>query len=154
MQLNSDVIISDTSCLILLSQIEELNLLKKISREVFITPIIRHEYGGALPHWITVKEPDNSYYQMILEMDLDRGEASAIALSMSIHNSLLIVDELKGRKIAKNLNLRYSGTLGLILKAKQSGIIPTIGPILEKIKKTNFWVADELFEFMMHKANE
>ena len=91
---------------------------------------------------------------MILEMDLDSGEASAIALSMSIRNSLLIVDELKGRKIAKKLNLRYSGTLGLILKAKQVGIIPTIAPVLQKIRKTNFWVAEELFEFLVRKANE
>ena len=154
MQLNSDLIISDTSCLILLNRIGELDLLKKLSRQVFITPIVKREYGEELPDWITVKEPDDVHYQMILEMDLDSGEASAIALSMSIHNSLLIVDELKGRKIAQKLNLRYSGTLGLILKAKQVGIIPTIGPTLQKIRKTNFWISEELFEFLMRKANE
>ena len=131
-----------------------LEFAEKLSRQVFITPIVKREYGEELPDWISVKEPDNTHYQMILEMDLDSGEASAIALSMSIRNSLLIVDELKGRKIAKKLNLRYSGTLGLILKAKQVGIIPTIAPVLQKIRKTNFWVAEELFEFLVRKANE
>lgn len=51
-------------------------------------------------------------------MDLDSGEASAIALSLEIENSLLLIDDLKARKIANRLHLNYSGTFGLILRAK------------------------------------
>jgi len=54
-------------------------------------------------------------------MDLDKGEASAIALSLEMDNSILIIDDLKGRNVAERLNLRYSGTFGLILRAKQIG---------------------------------
>jgi predicted nucleic acid-binding protein len=71
-------------------------------------------------------------------MDLDEGEASSIALSLDMENPILMLDELKGRKIAEKLNLRYSGTFGLILKAKQPGLINIVKPNLDKIKSTNF----------------
>ena len=61
-------------------------------------------------------------------MDLDLGEASAIAISLDLENSILILDDLKGRKIAERLNLRYSGTFGLILRAKQEGVIEKVKP--------------------------
>src|SRR5690554_4511394 len=138
MQHNSDIIISDTSCLIILDKIDELELLMKMGRKVFVTPIILKEFGKSLPDWVSISSPENSHYQQILEMDLDEGESSAIALSLEMKNPVLILDELKGRKVAEKLNLRYSGTFGLILKAKQIGLIKSVKPILEKIKSTNF----------------
>jgi predicted nucleic acid-binding protein len=69
-------------------------------------------------------------------------------------DSILMLDELKGRKVAEKLNLRYSGTFGLILRAKQIGLIETVKPILEKIKSTNFRFNDKLFEKVMEQAGE
>jgi predicted nucleic acid-binding protein len=154
MQRSSDIIISDTSCLILLNKIDELVLLSKIAEKVIITPTIQQEFGKNLPTWITIMEPKDSHYQKILEMDLDKGEASAIALSLELDNSILIIDDLKGRKIAEKLNMRYSGTFGLILKARQSGIIESVKPILDKIKKTNFRFSNKLFELILEQAGE
>ncbi len=65
-------------------------------------------------------------------MNLDAAEASAIALAMNIDKSILIIDDLKGRKIAEKMNIRYSGTLGLIVQAKREGVIETVKPILKK----------------------
>jgi predicted nucleic acid-binding protein len=87
-------------------------------------------------------------------MDLDKGEASAIALSLEMEGSILMLDELKGRKVADKLNLRYSGTFGLILRAKQIGILERVKPILEKIKLTNFRFNDKLFEKVLEQAGE
>jgi predicted nucleic acid-binding protein len=154
MQPNSNIIISDTSCLIILDKIDELELLLKMGEKVFITPIILKEFGKRLPDWILVASPENSHYQQILEMELDEGEASAIALSLEMKDSILMLDELKGRKVAEKLNLRYSGTFGLILRAKQIGLIESVKPILEKIKSTNFRFNDNLFEKVMEQAGE
>jgi len=154
MQRNSDIIISDTSCLILLYKIDELALLNEIADKVFVTPVIFQEFGNKLPSWILIQEPKDKHYQKILEMDLDKGEASAIALSLEIDNSILIIDDLKGRKLAEKLNLKYSGTFGLILKAKKSGIINSVIPILDKIKKTNFRFSDKLFQLIVEQAGE
>jgi predicted nucleic acid-binding protein len=154
MQPSSEIVISDTSCLILLSKIEELDLLNKLSNKVYITSVILQEFGKDLPSWIMVKEPSDNHYQKILEMDLDRGEASAIALSLELDNSIIIIDDLKGRIIAERLNLRYSGTFGLILKAKQLGIIQSVKPILTKVKNTNFRFNEKLFRLVIEQAGE
>ena len=63
---NSKIIISDTSCLILLSKIGEFDLLKDLSASVYITPIIVKEFGEKLPDWITIRSPKDSHYQAII----------------------------------------------------------------------------------------
>jgi len=151
---NSNIIISDTSCLILFNKIGELQLLKEISGEVFITNTVKEEFGKELPTWIKIKDPDDGRYQKLVEMELDKGEASAIALSLTLENSILIIDDLKGRKVAERLKLRYSGSFGVILKAKQLGVIQSVKPILSKIKKTNFRFSQQLFEIILEQANE
>jgi len=154
MRIDSEIIISDTSCLILLSKIGSLELLNQISSKVYITPEIKTEFGKDLPAWILIKKAQNKKYQEILEMDLDAGESSAIALSMDIDNCILILDDLKGRKVADKLKLRYAGTFGLILKAKRIGAIETVKPILDKIKQTNFRFDEKLFQIVLKEANE
>lgn len=153
MLLNSEIVISDTSCLILLSKIDELDLLR-ISDQVFITSTILKEFGKPLPNWIKILDPQDRHYQKILELDLDHGESSAIALSLEMDNAILIIDDLKGRKVAEQLNLRFSGTFGLILKAKKLGMIAQVGPILEKIKNTNFRFSEGLFNLVLKQAGE
>ena len=67
-----------------------------------------------------------------------------MALAFEIEKSLLIIDDYKARKLAKNINIAYIGTIGIILLAKQNGIINSIKPILEKIKETNFHITADL----------
>lgn len=153
MQRSSNIIL-DTSCLIILGKIGELELLKGIGKEVYVTPIVHEEYGKILPNWILTALPKDKRYQQILEMDLDRGEASAIALSMDMLNSVLILDELKGRKIADRLSLKYSGTFGVILRAKQIGLIKSVKPVLNKVRSTNFRFSEKLFETIIYEAGE
>lgn len=87
-------------------------------------------------------------------MDLDEGEASAIALALEMENSILILDDLKGRKVADRLKLRYSGTPGLILGAKQAGIIKRVSPVLDKVRSTDFRFSDGLLETLLKEAEE
>ena len=151
---NSEIVISDTSCLILLYKIDELNLLKELSDKVYITETIKKEFGKSLPGWIEIKSPSDNHYQQILEMDLDAGEASAIALSLETDNAILIIDDLKGRKVVERLKLKYSGTFGLILKAKQEGVVSAIKPIINKIIQTNFRFSESLLDTILKEAGE
>lgn len=91
-----------------------------------------------MPEWFDVKSPVNKTYQRILEASLDLGEASAIALAIEEKDSLLIIDELKGRKFAEQLGLNFTGTLGLLILAKQKGILASIKPALLKKNKRIF----------------
>jgi predicted nucleic acid-binding protein len=136
MQTKYKIVIADTSCFILLHKINELELLKSLFGQVITTPVIALEFGEDLPEWVEIREVKNSQFQSTL--DLDIGEASAITLALESGPSLIIIDDNKGRKVAQKLNLNITGSLGLFLKAKQEGIIPSIKPLLEKVQKTNF----------------
>ena len=147
-------IISDTSCLIILTKIGALDLLYQLYKKVTITQDIQLEYGDKLPDWIKIQRVKDQYRQQLLEMHIDRGEASAIALAMETAKSIVILDDYKARKVAELLGISVTGTVGVIIKAKNSGIISSIKPYLEKIRETNFRISDELEQIALGEANE
>lgn len=148
------VIISDTSCLVLLTKIGELQLLKSLFGEIIITSVIATEYGEVLPDWIIVKDAENENYASLLSVTVDLGEASAIALAVENKTSLLILDDNKARILAGSLGLKYTGTLGILIDAKKQGHLQSIKPALEKVKKTDFRLTEELIKKAMTLAGE
>jgi predicted nucleic acid-binding protein len=147
-------IISDTSCFIILTNIGELDLLQKVYGRVITTLDIAIEYGDLLPEWVEIVTVKDQYRQKILETQVDKGESSAIALALEIPNSLVILDDYKARKLATQLGIDFTGTIGVIIKAKISGIIPSIKPFLEKINHTNFRLSVEVQLLALKSANE
>jgi predicted nucleic acid-binding protein len=147
-------IISDTSCFIILTNIGELELLHKVYGEIITSIDIATEYGESLPDWVVIRTVTDTYKQQLLELQIDKGESSAIALALEIPNSTVILDDYKARKIASRLGITYTGTIGVIIKAKLNGIIPTIKPILEKIKQTDFRLSIEIEIQALKEANE
>ena len=147
-------IISDTSCFIILSKIGELELLYKLYGQIITTLDIAEEFGEILPNWVTIEKVSDKYRQRILEMQIDKGESSAIALALEVPNCTLILDDFKARKIAQNLGLSFTGTIGIIIKAKLNGTIPSIKPYLEKIKETNFRISAEIELQALKEAGE
>ena len=87
-------------------------------------------------------------------LDLDTGEASAIALALESPASLLIIDEQKGRKIAKELGLNTLGTLGCLVKAKKIGHYEMLLPILQKIRQSGFYISENLMREILELAGE
>ena len=147
-------IISDTSCLILLEKIGELSILNKLFGNITTTSEVAEEFGQQLPPWFEIKEPKDKNYQAIIEASVDKGEASAIALAIELDDCLLIIDDLKGRKFAQQLGLTIIGTIGVIVDAKLAGIIPSVKPILSKIKSTNFRITEKLELLILKRAGE
>jgi predicted nucleic acid-binding protein len=149
-----DIIISDTSCLIIFNKIGELELLKKVYQSIIITPEVAEEFNEKLPSFIKIQSVKDKKYQEFLETQIDFGEASAIALAKEFDSPLLLLDDLKARKIATKLKLKYTGTLGVINRAKQFGIIEEILPIIIKLKKTNFRISENVLLDLLRKNNE
>ena len=154
MQQEYNIVIADTSCFILLDKISEMDILHKVFNTVSTTEDIANEFRKELPGWVHIKQVINKEYQHILQLEVDNGEASAIALSLEEGNSLLILDDSKARKLAAKLDLSYTGTLGVILKAKQLGVIPVIKPIISKIQRTNFRFSEKIYIELLLLANE
>ena len=147
-------IISDTSCFIILTNIGELDLLHKVYGQIVTTPEIAAEFGESLPDWVEIATVADKYRQQLLEMQIDKGESSAIALALETPNSTLILDDYKARKIAEQLGLVYTGTIGVIIKAKLKGIIPSVKSLLEKIKQTDFRLSAEIEILALKEAGE
>ena len=148
------VIVSDTSCLILLDKINRLDLLRKLFGNVIVTQIVADEFGDNLPNFISIEDPVNKKYQSILETFLDKGEASSIALCIEKEKCLLIIDELKGRREAEQLKIDITGTIGVLILAKQFGYIDSIRGDLQELQKTNFRISDSIPEYAIKQAKE
>ncbi|PIQ31384.1 MAG: DUF3368 domain-containing protein [Bacteroidetes bacterium CG18_big_fil_WC_8_21_14_2_50_41_14] len=148
------IVISDTSILILFHKIDEFSLLQKVYGELITTPEIAEEFGEKLPDWIKVQSVSDKKYQNFLETQVDYGEASAIALATEYDDVLLLLDDLKARKLATQLKFKITEALGVIHKAKQMSIIVKVKPLIDKLLLTDFRVADHIIDEILKLNNE
>jgi predicted nucleic acid-binding protein len=151
------IVITDTSCLIALDRSGALDILSRLYRRIIITEEIREEYVGEIPSWIEVVTVPDPKYQRVLERILDKGEASAIALAVSlkdVEDVLLVLDDLKARKEAKCLGFRITGTLGILFRAKQEGLIPALKPYIDKLESTGFRISPAVIGELLALSNE
>lgn len=148
------VIIADTSCLITLERSDQLIILNRVFGEIFITPEIRNEFQMPLPEWVKEIPVKNKEYQKLLEKTLDKGESSAIALVQELENAFLVIDEVKGRKAAQKLGIKFTGTLGVLLEAKKRGHITSLQKMITKLKANNFRISETVEAQILRKANE
>ena len=147
-------VISDTSILILFNKIEELNLLQKVYGELITTPEVAKEFGDELPDWIKIRSCSDKKYLDFLYTQVDYGEASAIALASEFDDVLILLDDLKARKLATRLKFKITGTLGVIHRAKQMSIIDKVKPLIDKLIQTDFRIADNIIEEILKLNKE
>lgn len=149
-----EVIIADTSCLITLANIGQLALLRQVYGKVFITKEIAEEFGPGLPKWLVVRTVRDDLKVRLLTLQVDTGEASALSLAIEIPGSTVILDDHKARKLASRLGVKYTGTIGVIVKAKVLGHLPSIRPVLARIKEVGFRISPELEAAALELAGE
>ena len=148
------IIISDTSCLIILSNIGELELLHRLYGQIITTPDIEIEFGEPLPEWVDIVSVKDGFRLQLLELQIDKGESSAIALALETSDCTIILDDYKARKIADQLGLSVTGTIGVLIRAKINGLIPSIKPLLEKIRQTDFRLSADIELYALKAAGE
>jgi predicted nucleic acid-binding protein len=117
--------------------------------QTIITIEVKREFGEGLPDWIIVNQVQNAQMTTALKEQVDLGEASIIALALENEDHLVIIDDNKGRKLAERLSLNYTGTLGILVKAKKEGMIPLLKPILEKIEETDLRLSEKLKNILL-----
>jgi len=148
------IVITDTSCLILLDNIQALPILHSVYVNIITTPQIAAEYKTPLPDWINVIPVKDTRLITTYNQQVDLGEASAIALAQETENSLLIVDDLKGRRLAAELDLKFTGTIGILIMARQQNKIKSLRPYFELVKSTNFRIAPAILERILKDFND
>ena len=148
----SRVIVCDSTCLIGLERIQRLNLLPELFGEVFVPPAVAAEFGGAFP-WLKVRAPADADYVAALKLQLDAGEAEAIALAKEL-NGLVILDDLPARRVAKMQNQTFVGLVRILLQAKAAGKMTAIRPAIESLRTVGFFMSDALASEVLKLAGE
>lgn len=146
-------IVCDSSCLILLHKINRLDILQGVFGRIIITPEVLSEFNRPVPTWIDVQSPKSNLYKGLQNI-LDLGEASVLSLAAELDESLLIIDESKGRKVAIQMDVMITGTLGILVIAKRKGVISEVNPVLIEIQKTNFRISKELVDSVLKLVGE
>ncbi len=161
-------VVSNTSPIWNLASIQQLQLLHEQFPEILIPSEVleelRLESGfpetariqNALDeHWIQVKPLKTSYVKRTLMLELDQGEAAAIALALESSISRVVIDETDGRARAKALGLRPTGVLGVLLRAKNDGRIESVKLEMEKLRvDAGFFISEPLFQKILLNAGE
>lgn len=158
------VIVSDTSCLVALANIGELDILHRTFGEINIPSAVYKElqllkdYGIDVSlfsvSWLKVQQPSNLTIISELHEILDAGEAEAIALALELKADLLIIDEKKGREIAKSLHLTFTGIGGVLIRAKFKGVIPVVKDSLFRIREGGFYLSEKALRVILEAAGE
>lgn len=157
------LIVSDTSPITNLIHINQLELLNKLFGEIIIPDKVFGELSvyenqkiTVENHdWILVKSVKDKKLIKKLEKQLDLGESQAIVLAKELEADILIIDERKGRKTAKEYGLRIIGLLGVLIQAKKKGYIENLKPILNKlIEEIGFRVSKNLYSRILKEVDE
>lgn len=159
-------IVSNTSPIINLAMIGELDLIQKLYVTIYIPQAVFDEIvikgigqAGAEQiknsAWIKVQPIQNSLLVKSLSLQLDKGESEAITLAIEMSASLILLDEKRGRNIANQFNLRPFGLLGMLIQAKKTGLVPAIKPLIDRLRNhAGFWIDNKLYQTVLNSVDE
>ena len=105
--------------------------------------------------WLQVKEVKDQPLVQALRRDLDQGEAEAIALALQSKAEWTLLDERDARRVAKQLGLRVTGVLGILLRARREGRLSSLQAAMEQLReKAGFHIRAELFADLVRESRE
>lgn len=160
------IVVSNTTPLIGLASIQRFDLLQQLFHQIHIPQAVYdeavvagHEAGGAKREvstatWIkTVSVQDRLAVEVLLD-ELDLGEAETIVLAREMGADWALIDEKKGRRKLTQLGIKKLGTVGILLKAKQVGLISEIRPDVERLRQQGFSLSEVVINAVLRQANE
>lgn len=155
-------VITDTSPLIKLAGVGQLDLLPQLYGDIWVPTAVAHEFAaGATPGdpdltqqpWITI-QPIAVIPQLTSVRGLGLGESEAISLAVAAHARLILLDDRLGRREAQRLGLPVAGTLAVLLRAKHMQLIPEVGPIVDRMIAQGRRISRELRDQLLRDAGE
>jgi predicted nucleic acid-binding protein len=151
------LLVADSGPLIALSRLDLLGLPARLAQELLVTATVWDEVTRAPGRaeallfatawssgWLTVL-PDPEASDSAWADLLDEGERSALTLALQ-RGATVLVDELRGRAVTARLGLRVVGTLGLLLAARERGLVGPLRPLVERLQGSGYYLSRRLVE--------
>jgi predicted nucleic acid-binding protein len=159
------IVVSDTSPIRALAHLNLLTLLQELFDEVLVPPTVDVESRSPPANLRRVDVRDLAYVQIQSPRDrskvaellqiLDPGESEALALALELGVSAILIDEAAGRTMAKRMGLLPVGVLGLLVRAKQRGLLGEVSPLIDRLKSDlGFFISDRLRAEVLRLACE
>ena len=154
------ILVADSSALVALSIVDKLNVLESLFDDVCIPKAVYDEVtvdykieSKRLKDFCEgkVKVIKQSF---VFPVSLGLGESEAMTLYKELQADFLLCDDKKAKKYAKNFSINTIGSLGVLLKAKEKGLIETIAPLLSILKKSDIFIDDKIYEIILKIAKE
>ena len=159
------LVVRDTSPIRALQALHLVSLVEQMFTRVYIPPAVVHELSVAAPIigpfnvseypcFITQAPKDRSRVAELL-IELNTGEAEALALALELQADTVLIDESLGRRVAVRLGLKTTGVLALLVRAKANGHVPEVAPLLDQLNATiNFRISPALRARVLRDAHE
>lgn len=150
-------VVSNSSPQIALTQIGRLDLLPKLHTNILIPLAVAREVSRTIPElpgWLAVQSPAQPLQPRAASGSIGAGEREVISLGLEVRAELLILDEQPARRLAASLGLKVIGTIGLLLAAKNRGLLTKIKPELDRLRAVRFFMDEELYDRIIGQAGE
>ena len=154
------IVVANSTPIIALSNIKRLDMLRELYGTIIIPKAVEMEVSTKNPdfstqhNWIEVKPIANMAAYRAFTSVLHAGEVEVIILAGELQADLVILDDGLARKHAKYLNLNLTGTIGVLLKAKQENMIKQLRPILDELLEQGFYLSDQMYADVLELAGE
>lgn len=165
-----NIVVTNSSPIISLSRIGLFHVLEEIFDEIIVPSFVHHEvcnkfqtnnYGeqqldealGKSKKFKLVRATDMNWVQKNVG-SLHEGELEVIQIAREREIDIVLMDELKGRKMAGGYNISAMGTLGIILRAKEMSLIPSVGIYFERLIETGFRIDKKILVRLLKEAGE
>ena len=158
------IVINTGPLLALIAALGDLSILKSLYKEVLVPAEVGCEIlaggtsGFGVPQfidasWLNKCEIEQTI-PLFLANTLDRGEASVIQLALSEGIKTVCIDEVVGRRAARLNGLSLTGSVGIILRAKREGLLPSVSDAVHKMQKNGIWLSDKVIDFAFRQSGE
>ncbi|MEE3350668.1 MAG: DUF3368 domain-containing protein [Candidatus Gastranaerophilaceae bacterium] len=158
-------VIVNSTPLIALSNIGKLDLLRLLYSEIYIPQAVYREVCekndtaskilNQSLNWIHIVPIEHPENYALYRAKLHAGEIEVMILAQeNLRADLLIIDDNAAKKTAKFLGLPVVGTMGVLVKAKQSGIIDEVAPLLDTLKINGFYISNQVVQIVLKQAGE
>ncbi|WP_262174654.1 DUF3368 domain-containing protein [Haloarcula laminariae] len=159
---NDELVVSDTSPLLNLALIEQLDLLESQFSSITVPEQVWDELAAGEGVLDALRELRESEFLSVVEVEqsnlfteilheLDRGETAAICYAIDHDADLILLDEKDGRQVARRHDLTMTGVIGILLRGATTGQIE-LEDELDSLREAGFWISDDLYSKVLSQA--